>query len=748
MKRTQPSTRNRLRLLWAPLLMAPLLWVAPAAASTYVVNSNADFSDATPGDNLCGVGPNCSFRAAIEESNAHAGPDSVRLGADRYSMGGSEPVVDSEVTILGVSRFSTTLARGAGAPGRVLGVGPSGVLDLRDVKVTDGVLAADGAGIQSFGELIVRRSSITGNDAVDSFGGGISLLTGGPTLLEDSTVSFNSAGSVGAGGARYGGGIYQAPTAGKLTIDGSTVAVNDVTGASAEGGGIYALADIEIVDSTIEENTAKADSTTGFRNSVGSAILSGAGEASLLRTEIIDNLADEANDGNADSALVFSGPTTVVDSTIARNYEAATTPGNRLMLVNGSGPLVIRGSTFSDNNGEVATTVETTVENSTFTGNDTRALVTFLTNSLTIRSSTITDNGNTGVQAGTNGSADSDVTITGSIVSGHSFNCSAFGTSTITSGGGNVEDDDDCGFSGANDLIDTDPLLGPLDANGGLTQTRALAANSPAVDNFVAGCPPPATDQRGKARPQGSACDSGAYEFDTPAAVTINTGPAGTTADPTPVFTFAANEPVSGAECRLLGAVNAFVACSSPVSYGPLANGDYTFQVRVIDSDGNPSPTASRAFTVAAPPPNPGPGTDGDTEVKNPDVSAKKTQKLRKQVKVKVKAGAGEPVDLIARGKVTITSKGRKGGRKGRGKGQGKSFNLKTVKKSTDQGERTVLRLKPKKKDARKILRLLKRGKDLRANPSVVLTDAVGNSVVEKRVVRLKLKKGKGKKGR
>ena len=68
------------------------------------------------------------------------------------------------------------------------------------------------------------------------------------------------------------------------------------------------------------------------------------------------------------------------------------------------------------------------------------------------------------------------------------------------------------------------------------------------------------------------------------------------------------------------------------------------------------------------------------------------------------------------------------------------------MKKSTDAGEQTVLRLKPKKKkDEKKILKLLRKGKDLRANPSVKLTDEAGNSVTEKRVVRLKLKKGKEK---
>ena len=57
-----------------------------------------------------------------------------------------------------------------------------------------------------------------------------------------------------------------------------------------------------------------------------------------------------------------------------------------------------------------------------------------------------------------------------------------------------------------------DPLLGPLADNGGSSLTHALLLGSPAI---TAGsnlhCPE--TDQRGIARPQGSTCDVGAYEF-------------------------------------------------------------------------------------------------------------------------------------------------------------------------------------------------------------------------------------------
>lgn len=67
------------------------------------------------------------------------------------------------------------------------------------------------------------------------------------------------------------------------------------------------------------------------------------------------------------------------------------------------------------------------------------------------------------------------------------------------------------GYTGTGN-VDADPLLGPLQNNGGFTQTLALLVGSPAINaGNDAVCP--ATDQRGVTRPQGSHCDMGAYEY-------------------------------------------------------------------------------------------------------------------------------------------------------------------------------------------------------------------------------------------
>jgi Ca2+-binding RTX toxin-like protein len=59
----------------------------------------------------------------------------------------------------------------------------------------------------------------------------------------------------------------------------------------------------------------------------------------------------------------------------------------------------------------------------------------------------------------------------------------------------------------------TDILDTTLADHGGPTFTHALADDSPALEAAGMACPPPSTDQRGILRPQGLACDIGAFEM-------------------------------------------------------------------------------------------------------------------------------------------------------------------------------------------------------------------------------------------
>ncbi|KAA3660835.1 MAG: DUF11 domain-containing protein [Chloroflexi bacterium] len=97
--------------------------------------------------------------------------------------------------------------------------------------------------------------------------------------------------------------------------------------------------------------------------------------------------------------------------------------------------------------------------------------------------------------------------VANSDTNGNCFNSNGF----INSLGHNLDSGNTCGFNQASDLTNNNPLLGLLRDNGGPTVTHALNSGSPAIDQGDNGtCA--ATDQRGMSRPQGAACDMGAFE--------------------------------------------------------------------------------------------------------------------------------------------------------------------------------------------------------------------------------------------
>jgi hypothetical protein len=95
-----------------------------------------------------------------------------------------------------------------------------------------------------------------------------------------------------------------------------------------------------------------------------------------------------------------------------------------------------------------------------------------------------------------------------------------------TSQGGNVEGPGNtCNLTHASDQVNVSAAalnLGAFGDHGGPTHTLPLIPPSAAIGAAVA-CPPPATDQRGVARPMGAGCDSGAFELE----VTVPVGGVG-----------------------------------------------------------------------------------------------------------------------------------------------------------------------------------------------------------------------------
>jgi len=153
------------------------------------------------------------------------------------------------------------------------------------------------------------------------------------------------------------------------------------------------------------------------------------------------------------------------------------------------------------------------------------------TNTTTITNSTIADNngGNRQSPPDNGGGlyvSQGTIFVQNSIVAGNTVtiagggstpsNCGSVAPGVITSLGHNLETATDCAFKSTGDLENTNPEFTsnlPQD-NGGTTKTLGLDAKSPAVDAIpadAAGCG--GTDQLGLSRPQGTGCDTGAFEL-------------------------------------------------------------------------------------------------------------------------------------------------------------------------------------------------------------------------------------------
>ncbi len=309
----------------------------------------------------------------------------------------------------------------------------------------------------------ISQLVISGGDA-QQVGGGI--RNSGTLTLTGSVVRDNTTGSTGDIDQRRGGGIYNLAS-GDLTLLRTTVRNNVSRG---DGGGIYNFGgNATLTASTVDSNRA-SDDGGGISNRNG-------GTLTLIRSTVSNN--QSADEGGGIRVRDQTAPFT--QTTL--NATNSTISGNR---AGDQG-----GGVFGGPNSVV-----------TFTG--------------------VTINGNEAPNDASNvfstGQAIFDKTI---VANGSSVpNCNQ----AFTSEGNNLEDDGSCGFNQPSDVNNVAPLLGPLQDNGGFTQTHALQDGSPAIDGVEAGeCAPLTQDQRTIDRPQdGDAnvngtqplCDIGAYEVE------------------------------------------------------------------------------------------------------------------------------------------------------------------------------------------------------------------------------------------
>ena len=298
----------------------------------------------------------------------------------------------------------------------------------------------------------------------DNSGAGIAAYSG-ITSVSNCVISGNSSGGV------FNDGPHNGPSL-----------PNDPVGSPGS---------MTIADSMISDNS-------------GPGVSNIAGFVTVLNSTLSGNSAGQAMNG----AGIMSGPlfktpahATIIDTTISGN----SAPGFGGGIESGYWGVTIVNSTISGNSaGDSAGGVSGTfvgIMNSTISGNSAGKIGGGIaTSGSAITNSTIS--GNSAPSAGGIYYGQGPYT---SEISNTIFKAGALGENIVNNGatvishGYNLSSDDGGGvLNGPGDQIKTDPLLGPLQDNGGPTLTQAPLPGSPAIDagdpNFT---PPPFYDQRG-----------------------------------------------------------------------------------------------------------------------------------------------------------------------------------------------------------------------------------------------------------
>ena len=331
------------------------------------------------------------------------------------------------------------------------------------------------------------------------------------------------------------------PGAGRLTLrsgdtrstlvvpDGSTLTVSGLSFQGSKQATQSVLSNHGML--TINNSIISGNSSSGD----GGGIYSSDGILTLNNSVVSGNTAN----GNGGGLYFFNGTLTLNNSTIAKNT-SSTGNGGGLYFI--SGILTMRNSTIASNSsiaggGIYAYNDTLTLTNDTIGDNAASSNgggIFSYNSTLTLDKSTVFNNTTASNGGGISVNSpdsptvvrDYPVVLERSIVAGNHAEQGLDVSGTVITRGYNLFEY----FAGANFVdpqrvhatdkefnnVDDLHIDGVLDKNGGSTLTHALLAGSPAVDAIpVRACDlkTAATDQRGVKRPQGGACDIGAYEY-------------------------------------------------------------------------------------------------------------------------------------------------------------------------------------------------------------------------------------------
>jgi hypothetical protein len=425
--------------------------------------------------------------------------------------------------------------------------GANAVVTMSGLTIQDGLAinpagtTATGGGIdEGFGATLTLADCIlTGNEVRSSnsaVGGALSV--NGQATLTDCTITYNTAsanGSSNVGAAGAGVYVWGAPATLNMTgcfVGGNEAIAQGSSSNNVYGAGIASFGNMTLTDCQVEQNTGDASAGPGPGFAMGGGVFTTqANTITLTDTTVAYNLLLSTNGSRGGGVYDNLDTVMLTRCTIAGNEAAAINTNGTNATSYGGGLYGQPGTTLVLTNCTVAGNVATATGQfpNVFGG----GAMTF--GEIDLVSSTVSGNSSDGPHGGisisTSGSASLlDTIVAGNFSSDGNVDVGTSGRGTVTSQGYNL-----IGATGNNiawqssDLVGTsdnplDPLLGPLQDNGGPTQTIALLAGSPALNAGTANGAP-ATDQRGLTRTGGYNIGSyqasaTSFEVDTPATVT------------------------------------------------------------------------------------------------------------------------------------------------------------------------------------------------------------------------------------
>ncbi len=389
----------------------------------------------------------------------------------------------------------------------------------------------------AYGDLTVANVIFANNSAA-FYGGGLFSRYGAPTLRN---VQFTGNQAV------YGGGMYNRSLAITMT---DVVFINNT---ATTGGGMNNKEGRPVItNARFEGNTATSQGGGLYNNdgapqlinvrfennragSTGGGLYSDTGAPSLTAVQFISNSSTASNGGGAylsKDILTLSG--SVFMSNTAKSHGGAiyayksTVSGVNVALWSNNARYN-GGAVFTDRSDMQLTNLAAAYNQGKYGGvfyNDTSTVTlanaTFYTNLATVDGGAIFNDAAPAIlnhvtavdnHADHYGGAIYSIldtpTVRNSILWGNTAEKGAVIIGTATFIDTFVEGGCPVGVSCTNAHAE-DPLLGAFGNHGGSVHTIPILTGSPAIDRVSAPCP--ATDARGVVRPQGTACDMGAYE--------------------------------------------------------------------------------------------------------------------------------------------------------------------------------------------------------------------------------------------